>query len=75
MRQAPAKHASKSDAMTKDEFVFTRVYGTMNLGLLRKMDQVHHTRKAREELEGKANLVARVRRERVMRRGKIEAFT
>ena len=74
VRQAPAKHASKSDAMTKDEFVFTRVYGTMNLGLLRKMDQVHHTRKAREELEGKTNLVARVRRERVMRRGKIEAF-
>lgn len=72
--KATSKATSKADAMTKDEFVFTRVYGTMNLSLLSKMDKVHHTRKANKVQEEKANLVARVRRERVMRRGKIEAF-
>lgn len=74
LKQAPAKPPYKPDAMTKDEFAFTRVYGTMNLGLLNKMDKVHHTHKVNKVQEGKANLVARVRRERVMRRGKIEAF-
>jgi hypothetical protein len=75
LKHSPSKKpSSKLDAMTKDEFSFTRVYGTMNLGLLNKMDKVHHIRRASEEQEEKAKLVARVRRDRVMCRGKVEAF-
>lgn len=68
------KASPRQDSLNRDEFVFTRVQGTMHLTLLNRMDRLHRTRKANEESEAKASLVARVRRERVTRRGKIEAF-
>lgn len=68
------KLAPKQDAMSKDDFVFTRVYGTMHLSLLRKVEGVHHTRKRSEEHKQMVQRVAQARRERLLRRGMIEAF-
>lgn len=77
LKQTPVKKTevkSKPDAMSKDELLFTRVHGTMNLSLLNKMDGIHQARKTSKARAEKASLVARVRRERVMRKNKIEAF-
>ena len=76
-KQPPAKAArvsSKQDVMSKDDFVFTRVYGTMNLAVLRQVESTHHARKLAQEREERANWVARVRRERTTKRSKIEAY-
>ena len=77
LKQTPGKKAevkSKPDAMSKDELMFTRVQGTMNLSLLNKMDGIHQAHKLSKARAEKASLVARVRRERVMRKNKVEAF-
>lgn len=77
LKQTPVKKTelkSKPDAMSKDEFMFTRVHGTMNLSLLNKMDGIHQAHKFSKDRTEKASLVARVRRERVTRKNKIEAF-
>lgn len=77
LKQAQGKSPkvlSKPDAMSRDDLVFTRVQGTMQLSVLERMEKVHHTHKLREEHVQKASLVARVRRERVTKREKIEAL-
>lgn len=77
LKQPPPKNkklSSGQEGMSKDDFVFTRVYGTMSLSVMRKMNSVHQTRKASEEHKERASKVAKVRRERVMRRGQIEAY-
>ena len=73
LRQVPAK-TSRQDIMSKDDFIFTRVYGTMNLSVLRQVESVHHARKLSQEQEEKVSTVARVRRERITKRSKIVAF-
>ena len=71
---APRHKPSEEDGMSKNDFSFTRVYGTMGLSALRKVDKVQQMRKNKEEMKEKVDKVAKVRRERVLRRGQIEAY-
>ena len=58
----------------KDHHSFTRAYATMTLSALRSIEKVHEARKKGEELMRKANLVSKIKQERVIRRSKIEEF-
>ena len=58
----------------KEHHSFTRAYATMTLSALRSIEKVHEARKKGEELMRKANLVSRIKQERVIRRSKIEEF-
>ena len=58
----------------KEHHSFTRAYATMTLSALKSVEKVHEARKKGEELMQKANLVSRIKQERVIRRSKIEEF-
>ena len=60
--------------MGKEHHSFTRAYATMTLSALRSIEKVHEARKKGEELMRKANLVSRIKQERVIRRSKIDEF-
>ena len=68
------KLATNQDTMSKNDFLFTRVYGTMNLSTLREIGKVQQVRKTKEQSKERAERVAKVRRERVMQREKISAY-
>lgn len=74
LKAPPAKHPITKDIMSKDDFVFTRIYGTMNLSVLRQVESVHHTRRLSQEQDERASVVASVRRERLTKRSKIAAY-
>ena len=56
----------------KEQHSFTRAYATMTLSALKSIEKVHEARRKGEELIRKANLVAKIKQERVVRRTKIE---
>ena len=60
--------------MSKDEMTFTRAYATMTLSALRAVEKVREARKKADVLIQKANLVAKMKHERMERREKIEKF-
>ncbi len=73
LKQPPAT-AKPVASMTRDDFMFTRVYATMNLAQLKNVDKLHLQNKKKKELSQKALLVSKVRQERLVRKKKIEAF-
>ena len=58
----------------KEQHSFTRAYATMNLSSLRTIEKVRETRKKGDELIRKANLVSKIKQERVVRRTRIEEY-
>ena len=75
LKQPPdSKHTPKSNSMSKDDFIFTRVYATMNLSVLRDVEKVHRAKRKNMELEDKANMVSRIKNERILRKKKIKDF-
>ena len=58
----------------KEQHCFTRAYATMTLSVLRATEKVHETRKKAEELVRKANLVSKVKQERIVRQSRMEEF-
>ena len=76
MKRPPQKQAKQtnSTALSKEGFFLTRTSGTMALSGLAAAEKVHNARKKNDELIRKANLVARIRQERVLRQSKIEEF-
>ena len=76
IRQPPQQsvHELRPKLMGKEHHSFTRAYATMTLSALRSIEKVHEARKKGEELIRKANLVSKIKQERVLRRSKIEEF-
>ena len=74
--EPPPKSCSvkPSTVMSKDERAFTRAYTTMTLSALRAVEKVREARKRADLLIQKANLVAKMKQERMERREKIEKF-
>lgn len=74
--EPPPKSCSvkPSTVMSKDERAFTRAYTTMTLSALRAVEKVREARKKADLLIQKANLVAKIKQERMERREKIEKF-
>jgi hypothetical protein len=76
IRQPPPQPARelRPKLAGKEHHAFTRAYATMTLSALRSIEKVHEARKKGEQLMQKANLVSRIKQERVIRRSKIEEF-
>ncbi len=62
------------DVLTKDELAFTRTYAAMTLSAARSLEKAHQARKKAEKLIQKAELVSKMKQERVERKAKIEGF-
>ena len=60
--------------ITKEQHSFTRAYATMTLSALRSIEKVHEARRKGKELMRKANLVSKIKQERIVRRSKIEEY-
>ena len=73
-KQRPQKseRVKKSSAMSKDELAFTRAYATMTLSALTAVEKAHEAQKKTDVLIRKANLVSKIKQERLERREKIE---
>lgn len=73
-RQPPQKSekVKKPGSMSKDELAFTRTYTTMTLSALKAVERAHEAQKKADALIKKANLVAKIKHERLERREKIE---
>ena len=74
IQQPPARQELRPKLAGKEQHSFTRAYATMTLSALRSIERVHEARKKGEELMRKANLVSKIKQERVIRRSKIEEF-
>ena len=70
----PVRELRPAKLAGKEHHAFTRAYATMTLSALRSIEKVHEARRKGEQLMQKANLVSRIKQERVIRRSKIEEF-
>ena len=70
----PVRELRPPKVAGKEHHAFTRAYATMTLSALRSIEKVHEARRKGEQLVQKANLVSRIKQERVIRRSKIEEF-
>ena len=67
-----AEKVKKPSSMSKDELAFTRTYATMTLSALKAVEKAHEAQKKADALIKKANLVAKIKHQRLERREKLE---
>ena len=76
VKQPPAQPVRelRQKPITKEQHSFTRAYATMTLSSLRSIEKVHEARRKGKELMRKANLVSKIKQERIVGRSKIEEY-
>ena len=75
LRQPPQPiREQRPKPISKEHHSFTRAYATMTLSTLRSIEKMQEARKKGDELIRKANLVSKIKKERVVRRSKIEDY-